>query len=207
MSEDVDFEGSTYGMEEKLLDYLSIIVESPHDLLLEEYLYDDDMPEDVDAFKKEIATVPNLGLLIDLWSIHCPHQEKLTKTTYWDAIRVNTETEFRSKKNSKNMNELRIHYLFQLTEIYYDEHDDQGRKVFDKWKICLLRTGLRDEYASNDDVGLIAAQLLTVSEELETSLDNISAEIIWLRLGERDSVLNGISNDEAEALANAHFES
>ena len=120
MSEDVAFEGSTYGMEEKLLDYLSVIVESPHDLLLEEYLYEDDMPEDADAFKKEIATVPNLRLLIDLWSIHCPHQEKLTKTTYWDAIRVNTETEFRPKKNSKNTNELRIHYLFQLTEIYYD---------------------------------------------------------------------------------------
>jgi hypothetical protein len=192
-------------MEQKLLDYLSIIVESPHDLLLDDYLYEDDMPEDVEAFKKEIAKVPNLGLLIDLWSIHCPHQEKLTKTTYWDAIRVNTEAEFRTKTNLGKTAELRIHYLFQLTEIYYDEHDDQGQKVFNKWKICLLRTGLRGEYASNEDFGLIAAQLLIASEALETSLDNISAEIIWLRLGERDSVLEGISNDEAEALANEHF--
>jgi uncharacterized protein YfdQ (DUF2303 family) len=41
---------------------------------------------------------------------------------------------------------------------------------------------------------------------LETSIDNISAEVLWLRLGQRDSVLEGISRVEAEALAKAHFE-
>jgi hypothetical protein len=48
--------------------------------------------------------------------------------------------------------------------------------------------------------------LLIASKVLETSIDNFSAEVLWLRIGQRDSVLEGIFRVEAEALANAYFE-
>lgn len=46
----------------------------------------------------------------------------------------------------------------------------------------------------------------TASTILETSLDNISAEVLWLRIGPRDSVLDGISRVEVEALARAYLQ-
>ena len=208
MIEGLGFEGSTHGMEELLLDYISKIVESPFSLLKEDYLDEDSMPDEAKALYSEIALVPNLDLLISLWSIHCPHQQRLTPTEFWDALDVNIETSFRTNRDTKleRTHELRIHYLFQLKEIYYDEHDDMGTNISEKWKVCLLRTGLRDEYLQEEAVGLLAAQRLIASKVIETSLENISAEIIWLRYGHRESVLVGATEEEAERLATNYFE-
>ena len=208
MIEELGFEGSTYGLEDQLLDFISEATKSLVSLLLEDYLDEEEMPDEAKIFNRELAKFPNIAPLMSLWPIYCPHKEYVTTTIFWDAIDINIETNFmtKGKEKSRKSNKLRIHYLFQLKEIYYDEHDIRGDHVFDKWKICYLRTGLRDEYQENEGNGLIAAQLLIASDALETSLVNISAEIIWLRLGERESVLNGISKDEAETLATAHFQ-
>jgi len=208
MIEGLGFEGSSHGMEDLLLDYISKLVASPYSLLKEDYLDEDSMPDEAKAFYKEIALVPNLELLISLWSIHCPHQQRLTPTEFWDALDTNIETSFRTNRGTKleKTNELRIHYIFQLKEIYYDEHDDMGTHIFEKWKVCLLRTGLRDEYSQEDAVGLLAAQRLIASKAIETNLENISAEIIWLRYGQRESVLVGATEEEAERLATNYFE-
>ena len=206
--EGLGFEGSTHGMEELLLDYISKIVESPYSLLKEDYLDEDSMPDEAKALYSEIALVPNLELLISLWSIHCPHQQRLTPTEFWDALDTNIETSFRTHRDTKleRTHKLRIHYIFQLKEIYYDEHDDMGTNIFEKWKVCLLRTGLRDEYLHKEAVGLLAAQSLIASKVIETSLENISAEIIWLRYGHKESVLVGATEEEAERLATNYFE-
>lgn len=208
MIEELGFEGSTYGLEDQLLDFISEATNSFVALLQEDYLDEEEMPDEAKVFNRELAKFPNIALLMSLWPIYCPHKEYVTATIFWDATDINIETNFmtKGKEKSRKSNELRIHYLFQLKEIYYDEHDIRDDHVFDKWKICYLRTGLRDEYQDNEGMGLIAAQLLIASDALETSLVNISAEIIWLRLGERESVLNGISKDEAETLATAHFQ-
>ena len=208
MIEGLGFKGSTYGLEDQLLDYISIITGSFNSLLIRDYLDEEEMPEDAKEFNRELAKFPNMALLISLYSIYCPHQERITTTEFWDVFAVNIEANFmtKGKEKSKIINEFRIHYLFQLKEVYYDEEDIRGDHVFDKWKICYLRTGLRDEYETNEGLGLIAAQLLFIANSLETSLQNVSAEIIWLRLGERESVLDGISKDEAESLATAHFQ-
>jgi len=208
MIEGLGFKGSTYGLEDQLLDYISIITGSFNSLLIRDYLDEESMPEDAKEFNRELAKFPKMALLISLYSIYCPHQERITTTEFWDVFAVNIEANFmtKGKEKSKIINEFRIHYLFQLKQVYYDEEDIRGDHVFDKWKICYLRTGLRDEYETNEGLGLIAAQLLFASNALETSLQNVSAEIIWLRLGERESVLDGISKDEAESLATAHFQ-
>ena len=193
--EGLGFEGSTHGMEELLLDYISKIVESPYSLLKEDYLDEDSMPDEAKALYSEIALVPNLELLISLWSIHCPHQQRLTPTEFWDALDTNIETSFRTHRDTKleRTHKLRIHY-------------DMGTNIFEKWKVCLLRTGLRDEYLQEEAVGLLAAQSLIASKVIETSLENISAEIIWLRYGHRESVLVGATEEEAERLATNYFE-
>jgi len=208
MIEGLGFEGSTHGMEDLLLDYISKLVASPYSLLKEDFLDEDSMPDEAKAFYKEIALVPNLELLISLWSIHCHQQQRFTPGEFWDALDTNIETSFRTNRgtNLEKTNELRIHYLFQLKEIYYDEHDDMGTHIFEKWKVCLLRTGLRDEYSQEDAVGLLAAQRLIVSKVIETNLENISAEIIWLRYGQRESVSVGATEEEAERLATNYFE-
>jgi hypothetical protein len=46
----------------------------------------------------------------------------------------------------------------------------------------------------------------TASTVLETSLGNNSAEVLWLRIGQPDSVLEGVSRVEAETLAWAYFQ-
>ncbi len=206
--EGLGFEGSTHGMEERLLDYISKFVESPYSLLKEDYLDEDSMPDEAKALYSEIASVPNLDLLISLWSIHCPHQQRLTPIEFWDALETNIETSFRTHRDTKleRTHALRIHYLFQLKEIYYDEHDVMGTHNFEKWKVCLLRTGLREEYSQEDAVGLLAAQRLIASNVIETSFENVSAEIIWLRYGHRESVLAGATEEEAVRLATNYFE-
>lgn len=206
--EGLGFEGSTHGMEDILLNYISKFVKSPFSLLKEDYPDEDFMPNEVTALYSEIALVPNLELLISLWSIYCPSQQRLTPTEFWDAIDTNIETSFRTHRDTKfeNTHDLRIHYLFQLKEIYYDEHDDMGTHMLEKWKVCLLRTGLREEYSQEDAVALLAAQRLIASKVMETSFENISAEIIWLRYGHRESVLAGATEEEAVGLATNYFE-
>ena len=133
---------------------------------------------------------------------------KVAKNTFWELLDSNIETGFRTDRKilGKKKNKIYIHTLYQLQEIITGESDESYNRSLDKWKICLLRTGLRDEYLPNEGNGLLAAQLLTASKILETSINNFSAEVLWLRLGQRDTVLEGISRVEAEALAKAHFE-
>ena len=133
---------------------------------------------------------------------------KVAENTFWELLDSNIETGFRTDRKilGKKKNKIYIHTLYQLQEIITGESDESYNRSLDKWKICLLRTGLRDEYLPNEGNGLLAAQLLIASKVLETSIDNFSAEVLWLRLGQRDTVLEGISRVEAEALAKAHFE-
>ena len=133
---------------------------------------------------------------------------KVAENTFWELLDSNIETGFRTDRKilGKKKNKIYIHTLYQLQEIITGESDESYNRSLDKWKICLLRTGLRDEYLPNEGNGLLAAQLLTASKILETSINNFSAEVLWLRLGQRDTVLEGISRVEAEALAKAHFE-
>ena len=133
---------------------------------------------------------------------------KVTGNRFWELLDSNIETGFRTDRKflGKKKNKTFIHTLYQLQEIVSGESDESYNRPLDKWKICLLRTGSRDEYLPNEGNGLLAAQLLIASKVLETSIDNFSAEVLWLRLGQRDSVLEGISRVEAEALAKAHFE-
>ena len=127
---------------------------------------------------------------------------------FWQLSDSNIETGFRTERKflGKKKNKIYIHTLYQLNEIVVGPSGESFNKPLDKWKICLLRTGLRHDYLPNESNGLIAAQLLTASKVLESSLDNFSAEINWLRLGERETVLEGISRVEAEALAAGFFE-
>jgi hypothetical protein len=127
---------------------------------------------------------------------------------FWQLSDSNIETGFRTERKflGKKKNKIYIHTLYQLNEIVVGQSGESFNKPLDKWKICLLRTGLRHDYLPNEGNGLIAAQLLTASKVLESSLDNFSAEINWLRLGERETVLEGISRVEAEALATGFFE-
>lgn len=208
MIEGLGFEGSTYGLEDQLLEFISMATSSVYSLLLEDYLDEESMPEDAKAFNRELAKFPNIALLMSLWSIYCPHQERLTTTEFWDAIDLNIETSFQTNRDTKleKTYEVRIHYLFQLKEIYYDEHDDAGTHIFEKWKVCLLRTGLRDEYLQKDAIGLLTAQRLIVSRVFETKLENVSAEIIWLRYGQRESVVDGATKEDAERLATNYFD-
>jgi len=127
---------------------------------------------------------------------------------FWQLIDSNIETNFRTERKflGKKKNKLYIHTLYQLHEIVTGQSGEGFNRPLDRWRICLLRTGFRHEYLPNEGNGLIAAQLLTASKVLESSLDNFTAEVNWLRLGQRETVLEGISRVEAEALADAFFE-
>ena len=133
---------------------------------------------------------------------------KVTGNRFWELLDSNIETGFRTDRKflGKKKNKTFIHTLYQLQEIVSGESDESYNRPLDKWKICLLRTGSRDEYLPNEGNGLLAAQLLIASKVLETSIDNFSAEVLWLRLVQRDTILEGISRVEAEAHAKAHFD-
>lgn len=183
------------------------------------------LEDEISVWIKEITTNPQLLSIDDVLDINFvdvnPNIEPLkagwlkldaeitvvAENKFWELRDSHIESVFRTDRKivGKKKNKICIHTLYQLQEIVIGESDESYNRPLDKWKICLLRTGLRHEYLPIEENGLLAAQLLTSAYVLETSLDNLSAEILWLRLGQRDSVLGGISRVEAEVLAKAYF--
>jgi hypothetical protein len=180
----------------------------------------------ISAWINEVTTTPQLIFADDTLDLNHEHIDPIIEdlkqewfkvdaaisavdgNRFWQLIDSNIETGFRTERKflGKKKNKIYIHTLYQLQEIVIGQSGEGFNRPLDKWKICLLRTGFRHEYLPNEGNGLIAAQLLTASKVLESSLDNFSAEVNWLRLGQRESVLEGISRVEAEALADAFFE-
>lgn len=191
------FTQSSAGFEDEISEWIKEVTTNPWVLTLDE-VFDTDL-EDGN---------PNLAPLKAAWFKLDSEISVVIDNKFWELRDSHIETGFRTERKilGKKKNKMYIHTLYQLQEIVNDKSDESFNRPLDKWKICLLRTGLRHEYLPNEGNGLLAAQLLTASKVLETSLDNFSVEVLWLRLGQRDSILKGISRGEAEALAKAHFE-
>lgn len=191
------FTHSSAGLEDEISEWIKEVTTNPQVLSFDE-VFDTDF-EDGN---------PNLEPLKAAWLKLDSEISVVIDNRFWELRDSHIETGFRTERKilGKKKNKMYIHTLYQLQEIVNDKSDESFNRPLDKWKICLLRTGLRHEYLPNEGNGLLAAQLLTASKVLETSLDNFSVEVLWLRLGQRDSVLEGISRVEAEALAKAHFE-
>lgn len=191
------FTQNSAGLEDEISEWIKEVTTNPQILSLDE-VFDTNF-EDGN---------PNIEPLKAAWFKLDSEISVVIDNRFWELRDSNIETGFRTDRKilGKKKNKIYIHTLYQLQEIITGESDESYNRSLDKWKICLLRTGLRDEYLPNEGNGLLAAQLLTASKVLETSINNFSAEVLWLRLGQRDSVLEGISRVEAEALAKAHFE-
>ena len=191
------FTQNSAGLEDEISEWIKEVTTNPQMLSLDE-VFDTDF-EDGN---------PNLEPLKAAWLKLDSEISVVIDNRFWELRDSHIETGYRTERKilGKKKNKMYIHTLYQLQEIVNDRSDESFNRSLDKWKICLLRTGARHEDLPNEGNGLLAAQLLTASKVLETSLDNFSAEVLWLRLGQRDSVLEGISRVEAEALAKAHFE-
>ena len=191
------FTESSAGLEDEISAWIHEVTTTPQLISLDEIMDANFVDEN-----------PNIEPLKAGWLKLDGEIVKVAENRFWELLDSNIETGFRTDRKilGKKKNKIYIHTLYQLQEIVSGESDESYNRPLDKWKICLLRTGSRDEYLPNEGNGLLAAQLLTASKVLETSIDNFSAEVLWLRLGQRDSVLEGISRVEAEALAKAHFE-
>lgn len=191
-----EFNQTTVGMEDEISSWI-------HEITTVDYLED----EWLEIETKELNT--NLELLKENWLKLHDELQRVTGNKVWELFDSNIESAFRTERKliGKKKNKTVIHCLYRLNEIVFADFDESYRKPLDRWKICLLRTGLEHEYLPNEGNGLLAAQMLIASRVLETSLDNISAEILWLRIGNRMPVLEGISRIEAEALAESYFSS
>lgn len=192
-----EFQDSSAGLEDVISAWINEVTTTLQEPLNDDIL--DLIHEDVDP------------VIVDLkgaWFKINFELEAVVDNKFWQLSDSNIETGFRTERKflGKKKNKIYIHTLYQLQEIVVGQSGESFNRPLDKWKICLLRTGFRHEYLPNEGNGLIAAQLLTASKVLESSLDNFSAEVNWLRLGERETVLEGISRVEAEALAVGFFE-
>lgn len=190
------FTQSSAGLEDKISLWIHEVTTEPQTISFDEIME-----------SKFIDENPNIEPLKAGWLKLDAEIVKVTGNRFWELLDSNIETSFRTDRKflGKKKNKIYIHTLYQFQEIVSGESGESYNRPLDKWKICLLRTGTRDEYFPNEENGLLAAQLLIASKVLETSIDNFSAEVLWLRLGQRESVLEGISRVEAEALAKPYF--
>lgn len=190
------FTQSSAGLEDEISVWIHEVSTEPQIISFDEFME-----------SKFVDENPNIEPLKAGWLKLNGEIVKVAENKFWELLDSNIETRFRTDRKilGKKKNKIYIHTLYQLQEIVSAESEEMYNRPLDKWKICLLRTGSRDEYLPNEGNGLLAAQLLIASKALETSIDNLSAEVLWLRLGQRDSVLEGISRVEAEALAKTHF--
>jgi len=191
------FTQSSAGLEDEISIWIHEVTTNPQMISLDEIME-----------SKFVDENPNIEPLKAGWLKLDGEIVEVTGNRFWELLDSNIETGFRTDRKflGKKRNKIFIHTLYQLQEIVSGESDESYNRPLDKWKICLLRTGTRDEYLPNEGNALLAAQLLIASKVLETTIENFSAEILWLRLGQRDSVLEGTSRVEAEALAKAYFE-
>jgi hypothetical protein len=191
-SKTLDFEGSSFGMEDVITKWISKLTEIQFD--------DDDF-----EVSNELQDV-NLEALKNSWLKMCAFEEPAAENLFWLLVDSDISTNFSTERKflGKKKNKTVINVLYQLHE---RTTSDSEPIPLEKWRICLLRTGIREEYDSSNDAAVLAGQVLIACKVLETAYDNVSGEIVWLRLNEKDSPLASTSEARAIDMAKAYFES
>ena len=187
------YEGSTGGIEPRFIEWLEKHHKSSS--IFDEDDFDFDAPTQEDDNDWEN--------LLGSWL----ETDGLAETTFenylWIPIDVRAEIDYVH-------NELRIFFeIHQISRIIRDpnkSHLTDLPESMEQYKITMYRTGERHEYDSVMDRSLLALQVLLFHEHGEVPIENIEAEISWIRLQEKAYPLLSLSKVELEEVSRTYLD-
>ena len=186
------FEGSTGGLEPVFLEWIEETLKSP--LLSDIDLVYEESTDELDA---------NLELLKEKWLARDFFEPSSFEGFVWEVIAVNSTVDIELEEKTIYVV---LNQLCQITQNRFSIPESAQPETMEKYKLTLFRTGEREEYDSEMDINLLALQTLTVQRNLTVEIENIESEIDWIRLGEKDFPLLGLSKDELDSLSQRYLD-
>jgi hypothetical protein len=146
----------------------------------------------------------NFESLIESWHRHSLNDSAKSGKLIWHTTMANVPVNFEfDKKKIK----FKIHRISQLADPAIGPDFSIPTNPRSEYKVTMFRTGTRNEYDQSMDKSFLALQVLIVSENLNCPLENIKAEIDWLRVYEKDYPLEGLSENEIKTISNVYLDS
>jgi hypothetical protein len=121
---------------------------------------------------------------------------------YWIPIDVRAPIDYEFEEKAIFFE---IHQLSQIIRDPNNSHLSHLPESLQHYKIIMYRTGERHEYNSEMDRSLLALQVILFHESSEVPVENIEAEVHWIRLEEKAYPLLGLSRDELEEISQTYL--
>ena len=186
------YSGSTGGLEPRFIEWL----EKHHK---SQTLFDDD-DFDFDAPPQEDD--PDWDNLLRAWLESDSQPQTAFENYFWIPIdtRAPIDYEFEEK-----IIFFEIHQLSKIIRDPNNSHISHLPESLEHYKVIMYRTGERHEYNSEMDRSLLALQIIIFHESSEVPIENIEAEVHWIRLEEKAYPLVGLTRDELEEISQTYL--
>ena len=186
---EIIFKGSSKGMEVNFSNWLERYLTTP--LMME-------------VSFKGLGKNHNLESLIESWHRNSLNDSAKSGKLIWHTTMANVPVKF--KAGNKKI-EFNIHRISQLADPAIGPDFSIPTTPRSEYKVTMFRTGTRDEYDQSMDKSFLAMQILIASENLKCPLRDITAEIDWLRISEKDYPLAGLSESQIKTISNRYLDS
>ena len=186
------YSGSTGGLEPRFIEWL----EKHHK---SQALFDDD-DFDFDAPPQEDD--PDWDNLLRAWLESDSQPQTAFENYFW--IPIDTRAPIDYDFDEKTIF-FEIHQLSKIIRDPNNSHLSHLPESLEHYKVIMYRTGERHEYNSEMDRSLLALQIIIFHESSEVPIENIEAEVHWIRLEEKAYPLVGLTRDELEEISQTYL--
>lgn len=186
------YSDSTGGLETQFVEWL----ERQHK---SQSLFDE---EDFDFDAPPSETDQNWDNLLTAWLESDSQPQSAFENYLWTPIDVRAPIDY-------EFGDVPIFFeIHQLSQVIRDPNNPRISHLpesLEHYKIIMYRTGERHEYNSEMDRSLLALQVILFHESSEVPIENIEAEVQWIRLEEKAYPLLGLTRDELEEISQTYL--
>jgi hypothetical protein len=187
-----NYSGSTGGFETQFIEWLEKHLKS--ETIFDEDDFDFDVPiQEIDE---------DWGYLIAAWLESDSQPPSAFENYFWIPIDVRAPVDY-------EYGEIPIFFeIHQLSQVIRDPNNSRLSHLpesLEHYKIIMYRTGERHEYNSEMDRSLLALQVILFHESSEVPIENIEAEVHWIRLEEKAYPLLGLTREELEEISQTYL--